>query len=438
MHLSDVRSLIVKRVAVVATLTFLLIAVAGALPAKAATLDITPFPLPNTSSYPDGITSGPDGNLWFTESNADKIGRMTPGGTLTEFPVLHPPGEITSGPDGNLWFTGFNYNLIGRITPTGNVTLFPLASGASPAYITSGPDGNLWFTQSFGNSGSSIGRITPSGSVTEFPLPRANSYPKGITAGPDGNLWFTEPNVDQIGRITPSGSLTEFPVSTGSLVKGITAGPDGNLWFTEYGSNKIGLITPSGSVAELSLPAGTRNPSGITAGRDGTLWFTEWGDATIGQITTDGAITEFPISGARSLDSITSGPDGNIWFADFYASVIYRVNMNINVNATLTVTPTSLYGTFGTGGPCKKALGLRNQNYICKVTLTETAGSQGNLTWSARADIVATFSPSGGTLSPGQSSTVSISNLNCGAVGTLTFWGGQNPVTVAWQGGDCP
>ena len=33
---------------------------------------------------PFGITAGPDGNLWFTES-AGRIGRITPSGVVTEF-----------------------------------------------------------------------------------------------------------------------------------------------------------------------------------------------------------------------------------------------------------------------------------------------------------------------------------------------------------------
>ena len=36
-------------------------------------------------SVPEGITAGPDGNLWFTEINGNQIGRITPGGTVTEF-----------------------------------------------------------------------------------------------------------------------------------------------------------------------------------------------------------------------------------------------------------------------------------------------------------------------------------------------------------------
>ena len=35
-------------------------------------------PIPTSNSVPDGITAGPDGNLWFTEQTGNKIGRISP------------------------------------------------------------------------------------------------------------------------------------------------------------------------------------------------------------------------------------------------------------------------------------------------------------------------------------------------------------------------
>ena len=83
---------------------------------------ITEFALP-TPGFASEITSGPDGNLWFTESHilsvgANEIGRITPSGTITEFPIptsYGAPTGITAGPDGNLWFTVLS-SMIGRIT----------------------------------------------------------------------------------------------------------------------------------------------------------------------------------------------------------------------------------------------------------------------------------------------------------------------------------
>src|SRR5580693_2607463 len=49
-------------------------------------LSVTTFPTPLVALVqPDGITTGPDGNLWFTESAAGAIGRMTVAGALTQF-----------------------------------------------------------------------------------------------------------------------------------------------------------------------------------------------------------------------------------------------------------------------------------------------------------------------------------------------------------------
>src|SRR5437016_726392 len=108
--------------------------------------------------------------------------------TITEYSVLtggSEPYGITAGPDGNLWFTEIMASRIGRITPAGVTTEFALASGSEPTDITAGPDGNLWFAEFQGNN---IGKITPGGMVMEFPVPAGGSFPQGITAGPDGNL----------------------------------------------------------------------------------------------------------------------------------------------------------------------------------------------------------------------------------------------------------
>jgi hypothetical protein len=56
---------------------------------------------------PDGITSGPDGNLWITEPGVGGIAKLSPSGAVTEFfdGISGVPASIVTGPDGNLWFT---------------------------------------------------------------------------------------------------------------------------------------------------------------------------------------------------------------------------------------------------------------------------------------------------------------------------------------------
>ena len=50
---------------------------------------------------------GPTATSAFTESDANKIGRITTAGVVTQFPLPagNTPTSITAGPDGNLWFT---------------------------------------------------------------------------------------------------------------------------------------------------------------------------------------------------------------------------------------------------------------------------------------------------------------------------------------------
>ena len=105
--------------------------------------------------------------------------------TFTSFPVgTGTIGGITAGPDGNLWFTETTANRIGRITPAGMIDVFPLpTSAAQPQRICAGADGNLWFTET-----AAIGRISVTGVVTEFPIPVTGfrDTPVSIASGPDG------------------------------------------------------------------------------------------------------------------------------------------------------------------------------------------------------------------------------------------------------------
>ena len=120
------------------------------------------------NSGPFDITAGPGGNLYFTEQDGAQIAQITPLGVLTEFPppandVVGPQQGLTTGPDGNIWYAD-SADRIGQMTPLGDYTfeftgIPPPTNGspfAEPLYITTGPDGNLWFTEIGANR---IGRL---------------------------------------------------------------------------------------------------------------------------------------------------------------------------------------------------------------------------------------------------------------------------------------
>jgi streptogramin lyase len=297
-------------------------------PAQGATGDISEFSVSTANSGPAGTALGPDGNFWFIEQISNRIGRITPAGAITEFPIPtnSRPWDITAGPDGNLWFTEQYSDQIARITPAGSITEFPIPPddskplGSEPWGITAGPDGNLWFTEQEGNR---IGRITPTGTITEFPIPLSMNSPFDITVGPDGNLWFTA--MGAIGRVTPAGEITEFS-TTGVDSFGIAAGADGNLWFTDIDGG-IGRLTPGGAVTRFPVPTTDSRPYSITTGSDGNLWFTEQNGNRIGRITPAGLITEFPIPTAASRPwGITKGANNDLWFTEFDGNRIGRID----------------------------------------------------------------------------------------------------------------
>jgi virginiamycin B lyase len=213
---------------------------------------------------------------------ASTIGRLTPAGVFTEFTPLSDggyqsfPRDITSGPDGNLWFT--MGGMIFKMTTSGEMTKYVVTSSIYPDLqgITVGPDGALWFAEYQGNK---IGRIDVNGNITEFgPV----DQPMNIGAGPDGNLWFTCPASHTIGRMTLSGAITLFPLSGFPQPWNPVAGPDGNIWFTEYLAGKLAKITPAGVVTQVqTVPSAW----GLARGVGNTLWVTHLDEGKVSKFT---------------------------------------------------------------------------------------------------------------------------------------------------------
>ena len=204
------------------------------------------------------LVTGSDGNIWFTGINpghcyygnpfeparCGNVGRMTLQGVVTMYPITetYDAWQITSGPDGNIWFTVnvdfYQTASIGRVNvKTGVVDEFPepqnINGHASPTGITAGPDGNVWFSDAF----DSIGKITPAGVITMYPVGQENprpSVPDGIVAGPDGALWFTINSFGVIGRMTTDGQWSRFPLPyVGEGPDAITRGPHDTVWWSE-------------------------------------------------------------------------------------------------------------------------------------------------------------------------------------------------------------
>lgn len=256
-----------------------------ATPAPTPTPGVTSqYPIPTASSEPMGIALGSDGDLWITEFASSKIGRLGPGGKISE-----------------------------SVTPTRKSGPIGMASGP-------GPNLNVWFTEA---NVAKIGQITTSGPpYTEYTLPNSAARPVGIALGADGNMWITDPGTNSIWRIQqlrvkPHVKFTQFPLTGNAQPLTITNGPDSALWFTEPGTSRIGRLPASGGrLTEYNVRKNSE-PTGIAVGLDSALWFTEQKAQMIGRMSSTGVVTaEYPLTGAMTPDQIVQGVDGNFYFTD--------------------------------------------------------------------------------------------------------------------------
>ena len=163
----------------------------------------------------DNITTGPDGNLWFSDDQqavggVDKIGKITTSGQFTEYQMPYTDitsdddgsvaiDNLTSSSDGNLWFSAHKphsssstiTSIFGKVSVSGDFTEYPYSEPSAAnndaiiSGLSAGSDGTLWFTDTFGDSSTfsgasgKVGRIstdTTPPTITASQTPAANAY----------------------------------------------------------------------------------------------------------------------------------------------------------------------------------------------------------------------------------------------------------------------
>ncbi len=234
-----------------------------------------------SGSMPTSIVSGPGDYsigsvMWFTDPAKHALGEINSGGTITEhtsdigLSASNTPYGIALGRDGNIWFTDTATNKLGRLLINAMAvteTSAGLPGAATPTALTSSGDGDLWFTDPGTDA---VGKFNPTSytsNATETTIPAApgtSSVPLAITEGADGNVWFTYSDgaSNIVGKITPSGTFTADSLLTVSAVPaGIVGGPDGAAWVTESAGQQILRLPTSGDQSSLSTTQYGYNPT---------------------------------------------------------------------------------------------------------------------------------------------------------------------------------
>ena len=162
-----------------------------------------------------GIALGPDGDLWLA-GVTDTLVKVAPGSSSVVGYVVSGilPVAVCVGPDGRMWFTDSNSGGL-YATTTGGTGAFVGAGFASyPNGIISGPDDNLWITDSAGfvfvytTTGTQVAKISLAG-----------SRPEGLCVGPpvaaSGITYIgaltVAPNIPTVWVADASGNAWQIP-----------------------------------------------------------------------------------------------------------------------------------------------------------------------------------------------------------------------------------
>ncbi len=179
------------------------------------------LPVPAGSYVPE-ITTDARHNLDFagvsivSTSESSILGEFNPRTLTARFdPNLSGiPSSLTTGADGNLWFTqtpsayATNSDLVSLSPWTKRTQTFPLSSRDPlvSAVMTQTQDHNFWITA---NNESNIWQFNPrTHAVSEFPLPTNGT--QGITAGTGRQLWITQAQISYFRGISPDGGFGGF------------------------------------------------------------------------------------------------------------------------------------------------------------------------------------------------------------------------------------
>jgi virginiamycin B lyase len=245
---------------------------------------------------PYAVAASPDGALWVTLTQANRIARVTLDGGVETFKVPKQPMQVT--PHG--WFTYAGG--LGRITPDGYVS--KVALEGSPYGLVEAADGAVWFTAE-----NTIGRFD--GRLGWFGAP---STPTMIATGPDGALWFTLNATSSVGRITLDGHMTVRELPTRDCGPVGICGTHDAVWFTEIIADQLGRVGVDDVVQELPLGEGAKPHAVIPAQADG-VWVSLWGAGAVAHISDDGEYAEIELEAGAEPHGMAIGADGALWVA---------------------------------------------------------------------------------------------------------------------------
>ncbi len=199
-----------------------------------STFEVVTFPLPRAANA-NLNTAAFDGNgvLWFT-GQSGFYGRMEPSTRRVEVfeaPRGRGPYGITTAPDGTVWFASLAGSYISQIAPTRDELILvdvPSPDGGARR-IWSDSSGGLWVTEWFAGK---LAHYDPAAHKwREWRLPGDDPQPYAVYVDEEDVVWVTDFGANSLVRFDPqSEHFRLFPFPTPDAQVRQLLGREGAIW----------------------------------------------------------------------------------------------------------------------------------------------------------------------------------------------------------------
>jgi hypothetical protein len=325
---------------------------------------------------PQGLTFGPNGNLFVTCTNGPNNGfvdEFSPSGTFIGTFISAGSGglsnakDIVWGPDGNAYVSGYDYSQVLEYNGTTGAFIKVFATGSGGfEQIAFGPDGNL-YAASYGNNAVERFNGTTGASMGVFVT--GISTPYGLFFDPAGNL-------DVSSRST--GDLLTYNGVTGASIGTLDTGLANPAYFSattslvtsDTGTSATYSVTlTSAPLAPVTINLGTTEAGqGSLSQASLTFDASNW---NVAQTVTVTGLNDHIADGAQTYLITGAATSTDVNYNGVAMAPVAVTNLNTNV-AGITVAPTSIQ-TSMSGASASFSLALTSAP-VAPVTITLTNG----------------------------------------------------------------
>lgn len=330
-------------------------------------------------SYPTGICTDINNNLYVADYTNNLVRKITPAGVVTalaggtagfDYGIgylvnFSNPNGVCVDSAGNVFVAEYNTNTIKKINTdntvvniAGSITGSAIDGTGTPIQfiatrVCSDLSGNVYELEPTKNR---IRKITPSGVVTTFAGGAAGfldgtgtaakfNFPEDMCYDPiSGNIYVSDTENHRIRKISPNGVVTTLAGSVAGYLdgniakfwgpKGICVDAAGNVYVADTSNFKIRKITPSGFVSTVGTYPGNSSVGTLIAAicidSNGNIYLGDFDQYRVLKMTQAGVVSLFAGETAAYGDldgvgtaarltypyAIAMGTDGNIYIVD--------------------------------------------------------------------------------------------------------------------------